>query len=362
MKRKIIILLAIAAALCSCSNKASDDKYVDIDEAKQQIEDQRLDITSEGFEYDNKAYNIMNANQTIDDTYFYSFNYPNIKINLSSGRVQSVCNIVGCAHTENSPGCLGYLDFCSPVASNDGIYFVRENKVFLYKDGEESTVLENKYYTDYEKENYLDNKYVISAIVISNDTLFVVCPTYFFTYDIETGEASDYQSLSNSLCLSFAVNGNYIYHANQNMELFVYDTNTDSNEKIADKVGQVCSKYDKIYYIQYDDSTPNLYCADANGDNTQKIIEDCYVNYCVTENSIYYQSYSQKENVWRCNLDGSNKEKIEFNDIKEDYAAPYYSMVTNDSISHVFLVDSENRILFDFEDGSAEYTAVVFEE
>jgi len=123
--------------LNGCSLNRDYEVYVDLDSAQHKIEENKLDIQTNNFLYDDKPYNIMKITSTIDGDYYYSFQTPNTKINLQSGRIQNICQIPGCAHNYISPNCINYQNFISPVATSRGIYYIDENRVMLLNENTE---------------------------------------------------------------------------------------------------------------------------------------------------------------------------------------------------------------------------------
>ncbi len=123
--------------LNGCSLNRDYEVYVDLDSAQNKIEENKLDIQTNNFLYDDKPYNIMKITSTIDGDYYYSFQTPNTKINLQSGRIQNICQIPGCAHNYISPNCINYQNFISPVATSRGIYYIDENRVMLLNENTE---------------------------------------------------------------------------------------------------------------------------------------------------------------------------------------------------------------------------------
>lgn len=123
--------------LSGCSLNRDYEVYVDLDSAQHKIEENKLDIQTNNFLYDDKPYNIMKITSTIDGDYYYSFQTPNTKINLQSGRIQNICQIPGCAHNYISPNCINYQNFISPVATSRGIYYIDENRVMLLNENTE---------------------------------------------------------------------------------------------------------------------------------------------------------------------------------------------------------------------------------
>jgi len=364
---KKIICLAnclLVITLCGCSQAKSGAQsgYVDISEVEQNIEEGQLNINTGDFNYDDKPFNIMKLNITIDGDYFYYFTQQNKKINLQNGRMQYVCQIPGCAHDAlTSPGCTSHQQFGSPIATSNGIYYTEKNKVMLLNGGSSVKVLENSYYTDYEKEIYPDNKSGLTALVIKDNLMYIVGPTYFFTYNLDTQETSEPEIISETFCMAFCVGDGYLYYSSDNLELYLYNIEKKTSQKLDDKVGQVCAKNEKVYYIKYENEIPFLYSAKADGSDPTKLIEDCYVNYYITENSIYYQEFITKE-IYKCGLDGKNPEKINLHnkelDEGEYIPSTYMLIASTGSMDHVFIMDVEGNIIYIFEDDSTEFRKI----
>lgn len=358
--KNILVLCLFPLILSSCTLEKNNNNYVDLDNAEQRIEENRLNIQTQNFVYDDKPYNIMKLNDTIDAEYYYSFKLPNMKINLQNGRIQNICQIPGCAHTYDSHNCIGNQDFNSPIATTDGIYYIQDNQVMLYRDNSEEVILKNNYYTDYEKETYPDNMSVISALTIYNDTLYVVCPTYFLTYDMQTKKITEPKKLCDSFCMSLAATEDHIYYSTDSLELYQYDLNTNSAEKIDDKVGQVSADKGQIYYIKYEDEVPVLYVLDDEK-NTQRLIEDCWVNYYIKGDHIYYQSFYENKNLYVSKLNGNDKIQINL-EYNGEYLSDLVKIISTDALEHVFIVDDIQNVIFVFEADSAEYKVIAIEE
>ena len=348
-------LLIIALCGCNLANSDVQSEYVNVSEVEQKIEDEQLNINIDGFEYDDKPYNIMKLSYTIDGDYFYKLSYPHKKINLRSGRVQYVCQIPGCAHDEiTSPGCISYQYFGSPVATSSGIYYTDGNKVMLFNGESSVTVLENDFYTDYEKEAYPDSKSGISAVVIRDNIMYITGPTFFFTYNLDTQERSEPYAISDSFLMALCVGDEYLYYSTESLEFYMYNLEEKTPQKLDDKVGQVSIKDGKVYYVKYENEIPSLYSMEADGSNKTKLIQECWVNYHITDNYIYYQELSTFH-IFRCDRDGKDPVKIRLNDDTAQQSSVH--IISTGSMNHVFIVDDDD-IVYIIEDGSTEFKKI----
>lgn len=347
-------------------NSDTKSTYVDVDsEMKNDNIDSTLesnssidiDIEINNFEYDDKPYNIMRMNTTISSEYIYLFNFPNLKIDIKNGRIVDLCDIPGCAHSENSSNCVNYQQFNSPVASVNGIYYVDNNRLMLYSGAKEKEITRNDYSTEYEEETYPDSPSIISAITISKDLIYLICPTYYRTYNIDTKELSQPHDLCDNFVMSLAVTDDYLYYCDDSLQFYQFSLTDNKVAKICDKVGQVSSTADRVYYVQYENETPNLYSIELNGTNPNLLIKDCYVNYVVSDNYIYYQTKDKK--VYCMNLGDKSKQEIVLDDGKDDADNDYSPGLLNafslDGSSSVFLLDNSNNLLFVIKSGGMEY-------
>ncbi len=249
---------------------------------------------------------------------------------------------------------MSWQDYISPVATSDGVYYVDGNRICLFDGEDYTTILENTYYTDYEKEIYPDEKNLIGKMIISDNLIYVICPIYFFTYDINSKEISEPVNMSTCPTWAFCVNGGYAFYSTEDMELFACDLNTNEIKKLEDKVGQVCSKTENIFYIKWEGETPILYRAEKNGSEAKKLIEDCYVNYQLTDKGIYYQSYLTKE-CYFYQFENTASKKLNFNgaDGEKYEVSEYLYLYSTGASDSVFCMDTTNNY-FIFEDGNTE--------
>ncbi len=362
----MIVLSALAVnaftlTACNKKDKNEEKNYFDLDSVKEQMDKEEINAVVKDFQYDDKPCNIMKLTATIGDEYFYYFSPPNIKIDLNDETVSYVCDRPGCAHTEQTPGCTAYSDFVSPVATTDGIYYTALNAdgcsmLKLYADGKDTVILVNEYYTDYEEENYPENKCLASSLCFYGNDIYMIAPSYYFVYNRDTKEIGEMKKMTDNICYSFAVSDNYVYFSNDNLEMYLQDKESGENKKLADKVGQLCFANGRLYYVQYEGDMPILYSAAEDGSDPVKIAEDCYVNYVVTDSCIYYQNYIGGNDVYKCDLNGENVEKIEFKNAPENYSLPTLKISSCSAIDHVFFIDEESFFINNGSDTGLMFT------
>jgi len=368
IKEHLVFLLFVVMIIIFTGCKYDTEKtYVDVDSKLQggnfdstlELNDTKgIDIEINNFEYDDKPFNIMRMNTTISSDYIYLFNSPNLKIDVKSGGIVNLCEIPGCSHTENSPNCVNYQQFNSPVASIEGIYYVDNNRLMLHNGAKEIEIARNNYSTKYEEETYPDSPSIISAITISKELIYLICPTYYRTYNINTKELSQPYYLCDNFVMSLAVTNDYLYYCDDSLQFYQFSLTDNKVTKIGDKVGQVSSTADRVYYVQYENETPNLYSMEPNGIDPYLLIKDCYVNYVVSDNYIYYQTKDKK--VYCMNLDDKSKQEIVLDDGKDDadydYSPGLLNVFSLDVSSSVFLLDNSNNLLFVIKSGGMDYT------
>lgn len=367
---QVTVIFLATLSLCAChpkdlsvpSSESVPIGYVDLDEQQNQLQQntQTLGVKSSDFTADSKSFGIMTAAYTIDDRYLYGHSQLRYKMDLFTGKVQPDCNIVGCPHDVNTPGdCEAHLDCSSPVATTEGLYYLRKNQLIYKHNGKETVLLTNSYGTEFEANLYPENRHCIGGMLIREDLIYLCGPSYFFTYNRKTGEIGDRTNICDSILYGMTATNEYLYFCNTNMELLQYDLQKDSIQKIDDYVGQVTACDEALYYIRWEENVPILYTAEADGGNPQRLINDCYVNYCLTDTHIYYQSYADKRKLFVCRLDGSEVQEIVFSD---DGLAPngILNIISSDAVDHVLIIKEDEspdnvKVVYAFPKGSAEY-------
>ncbi|MDR0983947.1 MAG: DUF5050 domain-containing protein, partial [Ruminococcus sp.] len=342
----ILILLSVAI-ISGCSDDGNGSEYVDVDEYNEKVKNisDVLNIDTSGYKYDDSGVTLVSHGFTFNDKFTF-INLQKNKVNLSNGRVQSICDVPGCLHNINySENCLEKIDMQSPKATKDGIYFISENKFFLRQSGKDKLIFENTYYTEYEEEAYPEEvkgdntKCLLSSILLKDDTVYVFAPSYFYEYDINTGNMSEpiqiFDSENASVIMSVDVENGCIFMSNENLELFSYNIETKKLEKITDKVGIMQSKNGKLYYTKWNETakSSDICSYDLKDKNETKISENCQTNFCLTDKSIYYQTADDNEHILKSDLDGKNTEKIKleytFDDGKKfEPTDPHYNLWT----------------------------------
>jgi hypothetical protein len=253
-KINLLILISLLFAVISGCSDGNGSKYVDVDEYNEKVKNisDVLNIDTSGYKYDDSGVTLISHGFTFNDKFAFINSQKN-KVNLSNGRVQSICDVPGCLHNINySENCLEKIDMQSPKATKDGIYFISENKFFLRQSGKDKLIFENTYYTEYEEKAYPEEvkgdntKCLLSSILLKDDTAYVFAPSYFYEYDINSGNMSEpiqiFDSDNASVIMSTAVENGCIFMSNENLELFSYNIETKKLEKITDKVGIMQSK------------------------------------------------------------------------------------------------------------------------
>ena len=360
--KKILALIIFALLMVSCTNTPIET-YVDVDRIAKSIKIVSLKTKVDEFVYDNKSYRMMTLSQTISDKYFYNINSENnYSIDLQSGRISGLCHIAGCAHSTRSVGCLNHYSFISPVASANGIYYIDGNKVMLHNDKGDEIIFENNFCTEFENDTYPDNKHDLGGLMFNGEQMYIIAPTYYFTFDMKTKNVSEPKVISNSIIYSFCIADNKIYFTTENDELFCCKVENEKPKKLLDNVTQDSTYEGEIYFIKHIKGTPNLCRLDKETLQPIPIIEDCYVTYCINSGYVYYQSFISGRDCYCCKLDGSNKKKLKYNYTEKDSEGsliPYepnglFTFATAPHIDRVFLEDVEGSIVFSAKAGSDE--------
>lgn len=375
---KLLALLAASACLTACDG--NNEGYIDTSEFVDSLENNDIQISEffSGHGFDDSAFSIMNSGFSANENYFYVTQTKNIRVDGNTGEVQFICHKPGCAHTQNSSDCYAYKEMTSALTSPNGIYFCDENKLCLYDGKETKTLFTNDFCTDYEKEYFPDSRYMINHLTYHDDLIYFSGVTFYMSYDIQSGAVSKPAVISDAPIRSFDTDGENIFFTDENAGLFVYNISSAVTKHIGDNVWQLDFINDKLYYTQYENGIPMLYSADKTGENAVKLIEDCYVNFCVLDDCIYYQNYTAPEhNIYVCNIDGTGAKKItlprmtyideEGEEKEEDFDyinGGFVNIISNSASSKIFITGGSwiwGRV-YAFEKGSEQSTVFSIEE
>ncbi len=385
MKRATALLLA-ALMLSGCSSSGSS-RYVDIEgEKAKQAElvggfDTYEFTSGEMAELDEKPFNITSVGLTSKGAHTFCLGgvgVSNSVLDTDSVRFSHLCNIAGCAHSQNSPGCLDRLQMNSPVAASVGIYFTSGNTLMLFDGSKQEPVYENTFSTNYEKEVFPDTPNTLSGIMSQGGRLYLLGASWFRTYDAASDKAGEPVVLTeDSSIISYAANEDYLFFATENNELFSCRLSDNTIAKLDDKVGQVCVNDGKLCYIKWEGQTPVLMSAEHDGSMPKRLIENCYVNYCITEKDIYYTHFHadegkvyvydrNTEQITECDISCKLREDDpDTEDINEELVYPKNGfipvIVWNKQTDKVFVLDTvegeeaeltDLRVGFVFKNGS----------
>lgn len=320
MKKTLILATIVSLCVLSgCGKKSGTPKddgtssemgYVDTSTILDKLDETKLDITFTDFKYSDKSITIL-GNCTITPDFIYISRYHDKKkVDLLSGRMQSICDIPGCIHDINrSPDCKEFETFNPSFASSDGIYFTKlDGKLYLRNDKGDTEVFENDFYTDLEEEYIPDEKTSFRTIV-RGEIMYIVGGTYMYTVDINSPEKlSEPVILSDSFIQNADVSGEHFWYSNENMELKAYNMSSGENIKVDDRVLRVKCAGDKVYYTKISESRCGLYCRSLDGSDEILLVDDIEAEFSVTENSIYYLT---EAGLFMCDKDGKNSCEIE---------------------------------------------------
>ena len=303
MKRILSVFLsALMLAACADKGESSEKGYVDLDSKKEEQRALINDAADFGFkhsgspEYDEKDYDIMRLGMTSVGSRVYWLNSGsrgNFMLDTQSDSIYHLCNKEGCAHAENSPGCIDRINMCCPVASSEGIFFVNNDTVKLFDGTEQRDIYQNRYSTDALKKMFPDNPSVLAGMICHGGKMYLLGPTYYLTFDPESGKAGDPVELTDANTYSYCMNDEYLFFSNENLELFSCRLSDNKITKLGDKVSGICTSGNELYYLKWENNTPYLMHADSSGENAVQLIENCYAGYILTDKAVYYQHFRE---------------------------------------------------------------------
>lgn len=280
--------------------------YVDVASMQTAVVESRLDLIESGFTTEGKAYNIMSREYYIDETSLHFSYTPRRKLNLNDGRIQVDCDIPGCTHTDWETCEAGYYSVIHEfLAYGDTLYYASDGALYSEKNGKTEKLFTNTYVPDIDWEDIVADN-AVGVYLIKDDYLYLKGLNFFYRYHLKTGEISERYDLGKLIgTLSLDVIGDKMYITSTAYEFFCYDMENKTLEKLDDMVTYIKCTENKVYYCHLDDGLNCLYSMNPDGSNRTKLIDDCYVNFMISENTVYYTSFSTHKS-YCVDLDGSN--------------------------------------------------------
>ena len=317
MKRIVCMLTAVILSLGLLTACQSKEKQTYFEEnSKGEIVDSEL---LEKIEQEAQPLNtkIENYNQhsgrnfflglgnyvTLDDKYLYVYNHMGdqgfIKLDLQSGEAIPLCNVSGCTHDPNDfPGCVNHHFLFMATAVGDELWYPDENTLVALKDGQEKVIYENDHYTELEEAALKatpNEKCVICYLAADEKYAYIFGFAYVVQIDRSTMKAVKTIDLptEGALRTPFVYKGS-IYFTNELLEAFRTDIESGETIKLGDHINCMYVKNDTVYYTVYSDTeTFVLYTADLDLKNPKKLIDNCYSDFAIKDNKLFYHGCSQ---------------------------------------------------------------------
>ncbi len=337
MKRIFCILTAAMLSVCfltSCQSKGKET-YFEENSAGEIVDSELLEkIEQEAQPLDTKIENYschggrnfflgMSNYVTLDDKYLYVYNHMGdqgfIKLDLQSGEAIPLCNVAGCTHDPNNfPGCVNHHFLFMATAVGDELWYPDENTLVALKDGQEEVIYENKHYTELEEAALKatpNEKCVICYLAADEKYAYIFGFAYVVQIDRSTMKAVKTIDLptAGALRTPFVYKGS-IYFCNDLKEVFKTDIESGETTKLGDHVNCVYVKNDTVYYTVYSDTEAFvLYSADLDLKNPKKLIENCYSDFAVKDNKLFYHgapSSAQGETIMCYDLDSGESKTV----------------------------------------------------
>lgn len=355
-KARKILTLAVAAALaasmltaCQSSEREtyfevnSEGEVVD-SELFEKIEQESVPLNTKIENYschsDRNLFIGTSNFITLSDKFLYNYdgvgNREYVKIDLQSGEVIPLCDVAGCTHdSDDFPDCINNRNIGWITAVGDEIWYDDANKLIVMKDGKEEVIYENKYCTEYEeatRKNGADEKYGILFIVADDNYVYLFGFSYVVQVDRNTMKAVKTIDLPTETDLRTpVVYKGSIYFCNELQEAFKTDIESGETKKLGDHVNCVYVWNDTIYYTDWNDGAVTLYKADLDLQNSEKLLDDCYMNFVIKDNKLFYSKKSNGE-IMCYDLD-TGENKLIYKDIGSGA-----SIFTADYIDRVFFI------------------------
>lgn len=258
------------------------------------------------------------------------------KIDLKSGECVPMCTVPGCRHDYDAgTACINNQSIRKPTAMGDAVWYISDNRIMELSGDEHKTVFENKYCTEYEESVYRDDetqKYVLSCFIADDDKVYLFGPTYTVRLDRATMKAEEYIPVCEAMLFSQFVCDGKAYVCNELQELFMIDYDTGAVKKLGDQINNACVYDGMLYYTRYNGGMPLLYCANADGSGEKKLAEDCYMDFVLKDNKVFYHNYATGGAV-RCYDLSTGEDKVIYDGMTECNC-----VVTAEHIDRIFAI------------------------
>ena len=335
-KARRILTLAVAAALAASMLTACQSKekqtYFEENSAGEIVDSELLEkIEQEAEPLNTKVenYNCHSGRNLFFDTGNYvTFNdkfmyvYSGVgdqgraKIDLQSGEVIPLCNVAGCTHDRNNfPECVNNRYIYLPTAAGDEVWYIDNNKLVAINGDKEEVIYENNYCSKLDETQPPDAKYSILYFIADDNYVYIFGLAYVLQLDRNTMQVSKTIDLptEGALRTPFVYNGS-IYFTNELLEAFRTDIESGETIKLGDHINCMYVNNDTVYYTAYSDTEAFvLYTVDLDLKNPKKLIENCYSDFAVKDNKLFYHgapSSGQGETIMCYDLDSGESKPV----------------------------------------------------
>lgn len=379
----IISALAALSLLTACSS--SGDVYVSLSESSSYMDlysennsstvpDKPLCNVSADYCYDGSQSHIMNLMNTVDSNYLYILSYMYLdpesgykhsmalKLDLQSGELEEMCSVPGCRHNDSE--CIHRREMCWIRAFGKELRYVYGNRLMSF-DGTKHTVLfTNKIVTqigdpsapisgEIAPVSMADDICDLGGFVIAEGKTYLYGGNIVYSLDNDSFIAGNPVKAGDDIIYSMCVFNDIAYAANSVNELYMVDMKTETVKKLGDKIVAPSVYNERLYYIKWDGSVPYLCSASLDGTDEQVVLEDCYVNYVIKDDNVFYSQFSSDRALYMYSLD--KKDKIKLSDIDMP------DIVSAEHIDRVFAVGFDNIQSWLSADGS-DFSSLKYEK
>ena len=335
-----VAVVMSASLLTACQSKGKETYFEEnsageiVDsELLEKIEQESQPLNTKVENYNCHSGRILSVSpssyMTFDDKFMYNCSSEGtggqgyLKIDLQSGEVIPLCNVAGCTHDPNDfPDCINNRCYFNGVtAVGDELWYREDNKIIAAKGDKEEVIYENKYCTKLEEDalkDSSDQKYTIFYFIVDDNYVYIFGYAYVVQIDRNTMKAVKTIDLPTEAMLldPFVHNGSIYFH-NVMCEAFRTDIESGETTKLGDNMYSICVKNDTLYYcVRSAIEDPSLYSADLNLKKPEKLIENCYGDFVIKDNKIFYHEYritqpdEQNDIMWCYDLDSGERKAV----------------------------------------------------
>ncbi len=334
----------------------------------------QIDVPHSDFTFDVRStVTLANSGVTFDDENLYLFDCISqynpsgiisscYRLDLAENELIPLCGIPACKH--DMPACIENREINNPLAVGDTIWYTEQSRLMAIdlQSRETTTLFTNSYGTEFERltypdqsgegssplQNVKDRYKLLGGYILTDDIIYLYGPSYVFTLDRATMQAGELIKISDNVIYSLCIYDGIGYVGNDLNELYRVDFSDGTVQKLGDQIVNPTVYNGKLYFIRWENGVPWLCTSDTDGTNEEKLIEDCYVDFCIYADAVFYSQFANDRAFYHYQLSNGKKTLLTTETVQK--------VVASERVNRVYAV-TDTQVVSWQSDGSDFQTA-----